>query len=388
MKSVATREDLAAVNDNPLDIAATIRALFEQMAGRNLQPAQSEMLLINSFSYQLSIYAGNINGMLASGFVAFAEGPALDLLGQLVGVERLAPASARVRFFLFIENPTPVYVPAGTRVSTADGKYVFATVADVTLTPAPAAPYAGEAYVDAVCLTPGTGPNGLPVDSITTVLDPVAGLAAIGNYSQAAPAGSLSDFTPSGGSDQENDEELRERIFLAPNSFSVAGPTKAYVYFAKTASAAIVDVSVTTPGPGRVLLVPLTDTPLIPTSLPILNAVFAAVNPDDVRPLCDKPEVAAPAIVQYGVQAELTLLSGASEPATVAAAMARVNQYGQARNRKLGLDIVRDQILALLVVPGVYAVNLIQPAASVVIDEKTVAVFTGAEIVVTGTNNG
>lgn len=388
MNYVANREDLAVINSNPLDIAASMRAVFEQMAGRVLQPAHSEMLLTNAIAYQLSIFANNINGMFASGFVAFANGPALDLLGQLVGVERLAPAAARVRLFAYIENPTPVYVPAGTRVSTKDGKYVFATVADLTITPAASAPYAGEAFVDAVCLTPGTGANGLPYGSITTVLDPAPGLSAIGNFVEAAPLGSEPDFMPSGGSDQESDEELRERIFLAPNSYSTAGPTNAYIFFAKSASAAIVDVSVTTPGPGRVLLVPLTDTPLVPTSLPILNAVLAAVDAEDVRPLCDKPEVEAPEIVVYGVQAELTLLAGANEAAARAEAAARVNAYGQARNKKLGQDVVRDQLIALLVVPGVYSVNLVQPAANIIIDEKTVAVFTGAEIVVTGTNNG
>jgi hypothetical protein len=55
----------------------------------------------------------------------------------------------------------------------------------------------------------------------------------------------LISMTTANGTDDETDEELRERIRLAPSQFSVAGPTGAYKFFAKSAHPSIVDVSVT-----------------------------------------------------------------------------------------------------------------------------------------------
>ena len=47
-----------------------------------------------------------------------------------------------------------------------------------------------------------------------------------------------------GGVEIEGDEAYRERVLLAPESFSVAGPVGAYQYWARQASPAVVDVHV------------------------------------------------------------------------------------------------------------------------------------------------
>ena len=51
-----------------------------------------------------------------------------------------------------------------------------------------------------------------------------------------------------GGSGEESEESFRERIFLAPSSYSVAGPADAYEYWVKQYnSAAIEDVKIYEP---------------------------------------------------------------------------------------------------------------------------------------------
>ena len=46
----------------------------------------------------------------------------------------------------------------------------------------------------------------------------------------------------SGGTDIESDDSYRQRIFLAPETFSVAGPKLAYVYHTKSVLSDIIDV--------------------------------------------------------------------------------------------------------------------------------------------------
>ena len=47
-----------------------------------------------------------------------------------------------------------------------------------------------------------------------------------------------------GGADLEQDESLAERVYLAPSSWSTAGPDDAYEYWVRTFDPAISDVSV------------------------------------------------------------------------------------------------------------------------------------------------
>ena len=61
-----------------------------------------------------------------------------------------------------------------------------------------------------------------------------------------------------GGADKESDQSYYERLRESMESFSTAGPEGGYSYHVKSVSAAITDVSATTPEPGvvdiRVLL--------------------------------------------------------------------------------------------------------------------------------------
>jgi phage-related baseplate assembly protein len=56
----------------------------------------------------------------------------------------------------------------------------------------------------------------------------------------------------SGGSEQEDNDRLRERIKLAPESFTNAGSRMAYRFHAMQAHPNIVDVAVLSPVPGTV----------------------------------------------------------------------------------------------------------------------------------------
>ena len=65
--------------------------------------------------------------------------------------------------------------------------------------------------------------------------------------------------TSSGGADIESDDHLRARIWMAPESFSCAGPYGAYEYWAASANPDIIDVCVWSnpPNAGKVYIYPL-----------------------------------------------------------------------------------------------------------------------------------
>jgi len=52
-----------------------------------------------------------------------------------------------------------------------------------------------------------------------------------------------------GGADEEDDDTLAERIFLAPSEYSTCGTEDSYIFHAKSASTLVNDVSVSSPEP-------------------------------------------------------------------------------------------------------------------------------------------
>ena len=151
------------------------------------------------------------------------------------------PATEKVKFILSQARPTSEIIPAGTRVSPGNDLY-FATNTEVTV---PAGTQ--EIVVDVTCLQNGTIGNGFTPGQINILVDPLPWIARVENID-----------TSQGGTDEEDDDSYRERIHLAPEGFSVAGPSGAYEYFARKYSPLVNDVKIITPSDGvvdiRVLL--------------------------------------------------------------------------------------------------------------------------------------
>src|SRR5216684_2180997 len=121
------------VNDadglDPNLILADMVAEFESAAGRTLQPAQVERLLINLYAYRESLVRNAIQYAGQQNLLAFASFPMIDYLGQLLGVNRL-PAQAAVTTLQFsLATPLTIAysIPANTLVGTNDGQNSFAT---------------------------------------------------------------------------------------------------------------------------------------------------------------------------------------------------------------------------------------------------------------------
>lgn len=179
----------------------------------------------------------------------------------------------------------------------------------------------------------------------------------------------------------ESDDAFRQRIILAPEAFTSAGPELAYVAHAKSASGDVADASATSPAPGKVLVSVLSRNGDGAAPAELVAAVAAIVTDKAIRPLGDDVTTASAQIVRYRIAATLITFSGPDIAVVVTAARAALDAY-IATNRRLGRTITRSGIIAALTVAGVHRVDLASPAADVVCD-PTQAAWCGTDIAIT-----
>ncbi len=134
--------------------------------------------------------------------------------------------------------------------------------------------------------------------AVGTDLDHLAALFGIRRLtiSPADPAHDLAAV-------MESDADLRARTQLAPQSFSVAGPEGAYVSHARNADGRVLDASAVSPAPCEVLVTVLARDGDGTAAPALIDAVAAALQADDVRPLTDKVTVRGAEILRYQVRA-------------------------------------------------------------------------------------
>lgn len=170
----------------------------------------------------------------------------------------------------------------------------------------------------------------------------------------------------------EGDTALRLRAQAAFEGLSVAGPTGAYEYFAKSASGKVADAKAISPSPAVVVVSVLSTEGDGTASAELLATVDKALSADDKRPVADRLTVQAAEIVNYQINALLYFYPGPeSEPIHTAAQDALqswLNQQG-----KIGRDVARSAIMAALHVQGVQRVELLEPASDIVIADTQAA---------------
>lgn len=179
---------------------------------------------------------------------------------------------------------------------------------------------------------------------------------------------------------KESDDRFRQRIQLALEGITTAGSIGSYIFHTLSASALVKDVAITRPVPGTVRVTVLST---VGTGIPaseLLDTVTAALNDEDVRPLCDTVEVTAAQITNYIITATLTFYSGPDMALVRDAAEAAVRKYVEEHHR-LGHDITRSGLFAALHQPGVQKVTLTAPAADVVIADSHAAYCTAVSVI-------
>jgi phage-related baseplate assembly protein len=357
------------INIDPETIIGDIKSDYEQMTGRTLYPGQVEQLLINAFAYREVLLRTQIQNAASQNLVAFSSAPFLDFLGDLVGVKRLAPSKSFVQVKMkFTTGHGALTIPKGIRVQSNNGGVVFSLMDNVVVQADE-----DEKTASFVSVNNGTQANGLNPGEISIILDPQAYLYSATNIN-----------TSTGGTDEESDQALRERIILAPQSFSNAGSRGAYDFFARSANAGIIDVGITSPIPGQVNIYPLMKGGELP-SQGILDEVKQVVGDEKVRPLTDTVMVLSPTVKSYEIDVDLTLITGALSSEAITMVHDKLINYASSRKMKTGLDVVIEKIIGeAMKVDSVYDVKVNSPLSTILVGEDEVAICSSVNVKVTG----
>lgn len=180
----------------------------------------------------------------------------------------------------------------------------------------------------------------------------------------------------------ESDGDFRERILLAPHSFSVAGPELAYVYHARRV-ADVRDASATSPNPGQVLISLLSRTGNGAAPAGTINAVHAILFDQPVRPMGDEVIIQTAEIVNFDITAQLWLYAGPDANLIRDAALASLNAFLADANR-LGRNVPRSALIAALHVAGVQRVALTAPAVDQVVTPTQAARAANITVTIAG----
>ena len=358
------------IDRDPQVITAEMLTLWQALTGKELLPAQPERLLIDLLAYRETLLRIAIQDAAKQNLLSYARGVNLDYLGELMGVTRLPPQPAltTLRFTLDPILPTALVIPANTEVRDRDGEFLFRTRRNLVIPPNIAS-----RSVDGVCSVPGIQANGLPADTLTELVNPLAGVSV------------TNTTITGGGAEAEGDLQFRERIRLAPEAFSVAGPRGAYEFWARTASQNVRDVQVFSPAPTQVRVYVLMDTG-IPTP-DELALVRAALTQETRRPLTDEVSVLPPREIAYQLQAQVTAYTTADlillQEKLTLAAEAIVERVSS----RLGVDLVPSQFVDALSLDGVYQVVVISPVLRV-LNASEWARCTAIDIEIVGLANG
>lgn len=374
MAETIPRWGLAPVNFLETD-AETIRSQiitgFEKASGDTLAAGDPRRLFLLSIADVIIQQRTAINLAAQQNLLSYAQGGYLDALGQLLAVERMAESKAVTTLeFTLSQALGSVYtIPAGTQVT--NGVVTFETDEDLLI---PIGQTKGE--VSASCTVAGPVGNDYLAGQISTIVTPMTFVS-----------GAQNTTITTGGADAESDPDFADRIRLAPNSFSVAGPEKAYVYHAKSVSPAIIDVKVDSPTPGEVDVYVLLTDGTLPTE-DTLEQIEEHLSDENIRPLTDYVVVKAPTASNYEIELHYWInQEDSSKAAQIQADVeAAVEQYRLWQQTKIGRDITPGKLLQLVFAAGASRVDdsKLKPAAWKKLEAMQVAQCTKVNVVYEG----
>ena len=309
-------------------------------------------------------------------------------------------AITTVTITLSAASDEDIVIPAGTKVTDADETNFFTTRDQLTIA---AGETSGE--VVAVYSDPGESGNGIEAGTLTVIDAAIPNLSSITNTESSGGASSSrtatvtatcedagdigNDFQPGdindmiddvdgvdscvnidtsqGGSDTEDDDDLRERIYEAPLLYSTTGPTKAYKYRTLEYSSAIQDVSVVSPEAGDVRVYVLLQDGELPGDA-MLKKIQEYLSDEEVRPLTDQVSVLAPDVVSYDIELTYHIAkSDAKAEATIRGDVEdAVEQYQTWQSGQIGRAIDSSELIASLRDVGAVQCTITKPEITAV----------------------
>ncbi|WP_314338426.1 baseplate J/gp47 family protein [Acinetobacter guillouiae] len=168
----------------------------------------------------------------------------------------------------------------------------------------------------------------------------------------------------------ESDERLKERCLLSWDSLNTAGSVNAYRFFSLSADGRVHGVKVYSQEENPYLLdiiISQVDSNNAEASTELINIVQKALDPEDVRPVCDRPIVKSSIAKEFQIAARLFMGKNAEDSLMLDAANIRINNYIE-KVKKNGSSIRLSAIYAALHVDGISRVVIDQPTTDIEID--------------------
>lgn len=274
-----------AVKDSAIivnEVIADYQAAFLALTGiaKTLAPGDPVRLHLLVVCHWLSHQRTIIDFTGKQNLLKYAHDAYLDNLAALHGDRALRlqaqKAITTLRFTLAAPLAFGVTIPKGTLCQAPNGVN-FETLAAGVI---PSITTFCE--VSARATVAGEIGNGFAVGQINSVI----------NWNQPFGIEVENTVVTSGGSDAENDEQYRYRIWLAIESYSTCGPREAYEFWALSAHPDIIQAVVHSAPEiaGEVWIYPLLKGGVIPEQ-PILDLVYASCNERKRRPVTDYVKV-------------------------------------------------------------------------------------------------
>lgn len=366
MNAIKSLPDISFIDNKDIDqvrqeMVADYESFISEATGQTVTLERSSVHRMELYAAAAQIYQAMqyIDRQGKQSILKYSYSDFLDNLAIFKGVTRnpATPATTTLRFTLSAERDTATGIPQGTRVSTAGAIY-FATDVYAEIP-------AGSTTVDvpATCTVAGTDGNGFAAGELATIVDPIPYVASVTNTTATE-----------GGAEIESDDDLAERVFLAPGAYSTAGPEDGYLYHAKAYSAAIGDVVATSDREaGTVDIVFI----MADGSTPgpeMINGLKGYLNDKTIRPMTDLVNVSAPEEVQYTINLTYYInRSDSAKAVTIQAAVAQAVEDYKTWQRTIGRDINPSKLVALIVEAGAKRVTVTAPTYTAVAATKVSA---------------
>ncbi|MDO4301791.1 MAG: baseplate J/gp47 family protein [Clostridia bacterium] len=362
-------DELKFIETDPDKIINEIINDFESISGRKLGDADPVQLYIRWMSGIIIQEREMYNNNAKMNLRKYAKGEYLYELADLLGCEPLSAKAAEttMRFYLSKKPANGQIIPKGTRISVND--LFFETTEQLTV-------YSDYGDVIAVCTTKGTAGNDFEPGEITELVDIFPYYSRCENIT-----------TSNGGTDAETEDELRERMRLTPDSYSVAGPVGGYEYIVKSVSSDIIDVVPMSLIEGNVDIYFLMSGGELPTS-ELIADVLAAVSEKKVRPLADKVNVYAPSVRRFNIKLTYYINKEDENRAKeIDEAVGKaVDNYVLWQKSKIGRDINPSKLHELIMRAGAKRVEIVSPVYTA-IENTVIALAFNIDVVSGGVEN-
>lgn len=373
MNAIKNLPDISFIDNKTIDqvrqeMVADYESFISEATGQTVTLERSSVHRMELYAAAAQIYQAMqyIDRQGKQSILKYSYSDFLDNLAIFKGVTRnpATAATTTLRFTLSAERDTATGIPQGTRVSTA-GSIYFATDVYAEIP-------AGSTTVDvpATCTVAGTDGNGFAAGELATIVDPIPYVASVTNTTATE-----------GGAEIESDDDLAERVFLAPGAYSTAGPEDGYLYHAKAYSAAIGDVVATSnQAAGTVDIVFIMADGSTPGE-EMIEGLEGYLQGKTIRPMTDLVRVAAPQEVTYTINLTYYInRSDSAKAVTIQAAVAQAVADYQTWQRAIGRDINPSQLVRMVMDAGAKRVTVTAPTYTAV-DATKVSALQGDAVI-------